>query len=71
MRHKKRFLSDSLGASPALGGDAGLSESDARVLPIQRDETTSERWRDWKSHFRPSCARMMGIDQCTNITFSA
>ena len=48
-RDMGRVLSDSLGARPALGGDAGLSESDARVLPDQRDETTSERWRDWKS----------------------
>ena len=44
-RDMGRVLSDSLGAGPA-----GLSsESDARVLPVQRDETTSERWRDWKS----------------------
>ena len=48
-RDMGRVLSDSLGACPALGGDAGLSESDARVLLVQRDETTSERWRDWKS----------------------
>ena len=38
-----------LGSGPPLGGEGGLSESDARVLPVQRDETTSERWRDWKS----------------------
>ena len=44
-----RVLSDSLGAAPALDGDAGLSESDSRVLPVQLDETTSERWRGWKS----------------------
>ena len=48
-RDMGRFLSDSLGAAPALGGEGGLSESDARVLPVQWDETTSERWRDWKS----------------------
>ena len=49
LRDMGRVLGDSLGAAPALDGDGGLSESDARVLPVQRDETTSERWRDWKS----------------------
>ena len=34
-RDMGRVLSDSLGAAPALDGDAGLSESDARVLPVQ------------------------------------
>ena len=38
-RDVERFLSDSL----------GLSESHARVLPVQRGETTSEGWRDRKS----------------------
>ena len=42
-RDMGRFLSDSLGAAPALGGEGDLSENDARVLPVQRDETTSER----------------------------
>ena len=44
-----RILSDSLGAAPVLGNERGLNESDARVLPVQRDEVTQERWRDWKS----------------------
>ena len=48
-RDMGRILSDSLGAAPVLGGEGGLSESDARVLPVQRDEMTQERWRDWKS----------------------
>ena len=48
-RDMGRFLSDSLGAASALGGEGGLSESDARVLLVQRDETMSERCRDWKS----------------------
>ena len=45
----ERALADSLGTSPALDGDGGLNGSDARVLLVQRDDTTSERWRDWKS----------------------
>ena len=48
-RDMGRILSDSLGATPVLGDAGGLSESDARVLPVQRDEVTQERWRDWKS----------------------
>ena len=48
-RDMERNLSDSLGAAPVVGGEGGLSESDARVLPVQRDEMTQERWRDWKS----------------------
>ena len=48
-RDMGRILSDSLGATPVVGGEGGLSESDARVLPVQRDEMTQERWRDWKS----------------------
>ena len=45
-RDMGRILSDSLGAALALGGEGGLNESDARVLPVQRDEMTQERWRD-------------------------
>ena len=48
-RDMGRILSDSLGAAPVLGNEGGLSEGDARVLPVQRDEVTQERWRDWKS----------------------
>ena len=43
------ILSDSLGAAPVVGGEGGLRESDALVLPVQRDEGIQERWRDWKS----------------------
>ena len=48
-RDMRRVRSDSLGAALALDGDAGLSESDTRLLPVQRDEATTERWRDRKS----------------------